>query len=67
MRMMVEEGCAMMVCTDTRLDKAGIHRFRKHAKGFGPYEVIGERALRGEGGGLCAGVLIIYRTQMTYT
>ena len=45
MRMMVEEGCAMMVCTDTRLDKAGIKRFRKHAKGFGPYQVIGEQAL----------------------
>ena len=66
MRMMVEEGCAMMVCTDTRLDKAGIKRFRKHAQGFGPYQVIGEQALRGEGGGLCAGVLIIYRTDDLY-
>ena len=55
-----------MVLTDTRLDKAGVKRFRKLVEGKGSYGVIGEPSIREEGGGLSAGVMVVYRTDQLY-
>ena len=61
-----EGGHSMTVLTDIRLDRAGVKRFTKLMEGKGPYGVVGETSIKGTGGGLSGGVMVVYRTDHLY-
>ena len=56
----------MKILTDIRLDRAGVKRFTKLMEGKGPYGVVGETSIKGAGGGLSGGVMVVYRTDHLY-